>query len=68
MDVHIYRSEGKDPADVVRVEVRPREGVARRYDPLELLDLGKGYLYKVCSAVIAAVEADSNGLRAQLST
>jgi len=38
MDVHIYRSEGKDPADVVRVEVRPREGVARRYDPLEFLD------------------------------
>jgi len=41
MDVHIYRSEGKDPADVVRVEVRPREGVARRYDPLEFLDQDK---------------------------
>jgi len=64
MDVHIYRSEGKDPADVVSVEVRPREGVARRYDPLEFLDLAKGYIYKVCNAVMGAVEADSNELRA----
>jgi hypothetical protein len=63
MDVHIYHSPGKDPPGVVRVETRPREGVASRYDPLELLDLSKGYLYKVCSAVMAAVEADSNGLR-----
>ncbi len=48
---------------MVRVEVRPREKVASRYDPLELLDLAKGYLYKVCSAVMATIEADSNGLR-----
>jgi len=38
MDVRIYRNPDKDPPDVVRVEVRPREGVARRYDPLEFLD------------------------------
>jgi len=63
MDVHIYHSPGKDPPGVVRVETRPREGVASRYDPLGLLDLGKGYLYKVCNAVMAAIEADSNGLR-----
>jgi len=64
MDVYIYHSSGKDPPGVVRVEPRPREGVASRYDPLEFLDLAKGYLYKVCSAVMAAVEVDSNGLRA----
>jgi len=68
MDVRIYRNPDKDPPGVVRVETPPRKKVASRYDPLELLDLSKGYLYKVCSAVMAAVEADSNGLRAQLST
>ena len=64
MDVHIYRSEAKDPADLVRVEVRPREGVARRYDPLEFLDLAKGHIYKVRGAAMGAVEADSNRLSA----
>jgi len=63
MDVHIYHSPGKDPPGVVRAEVRPREKVASRYDPLGFMDLGKGYLYKVCNAVMAAIEADSNRLR-----
>jgi len=31
--------------------------VAKRYDLLELLDLAKGYLYKACNVVMAAVEA-----------
>jgi hypothetical protein len=48
MDVRIYRNPDKDPPGVVRVETPPRE---------------KGYLYKVCNAVMAAIEADSNGLR-----
>nr|NAZ31977.1 hypothetical protein [Acidilobus sp.] len=63
MDVRIYRNPDKDPPGVVRVETPPRKKVASRYDPLGFLDLSKGYLYKVCSAVIAAIEADSNGLR-----
>jgi len=42
----IYTALRARTADVVRVEVRPREGVARRYDPFEFLDLAKGYIYK----------------------